>query len=68
MIFYLKTQAGWRETARLEHAGASAESLTQLLAQVAGAPCDAAGSESTADAGDGAHCLPAPSEDEDAAS
>jgi hypothetical protein len=68
MIFYLKTQAGWRETARLEHAGASAESLTQLLAQVAGAPCDAAGSDSAADTGDGAHCLPAPSEDEDAAS
>lgn len=40
-IFYLKTQAGWRETERLEHAGridGTADPLTAFLAEVAARP------------------------------
>jgi len=36
-IFYLKTQAGWRETARMEQVGAGSEApdpLTQLLEEI----------------------------------
>lgn len=40
MIFYLKTQAGWRETERLEHAGhvhttGARDRLSELLATIA---------------------------------
>lgn len=40
-IFYLKTQAGWRETERLEHSGridGTADPLTAFLAEVAARP------------------------------
>lgn len=33
-IFYLKTQAFWRETTRVEHADASGQSLNAILTQI----------------------------------
>ncbi len=34
MIFYLKTQAGWRETDRLEHTGAEGGPVTTILRRI----------------------------------
>ena len=34
MIFYLQTQAGWRETDRLEHTGAEGGPVTAIVRQI----------------------------------
>ncbi|MFZ3585210.1 hypothetical protein ACOI1H_24220 [Loktanella sp. DJP18] len=34
MIFYLKTQAGWRETDRLKHTGAEGGPITSIVRQI----------------------------------
>ncbi len=34
MIFYLKTQAGWRETDRLEHTGPGGTPVTAIVRQI----------------------------------